>query len=85
MPNQDAATRLETLVEANDLFHWGTDLAAVEAASCALDRLALNPALARALEAKAARLRTLAQLLRDGLAASAPPLLPSFAAVPPEG
>ena len=81
MPNRDA-TRLETLIEANDQFHWGTDPDAGEAAAAALDRLRLNPALARALDAKAARVRTVARLLSNGFAEAAPSSLPSFAAAP---
>jgi hypothetical protein len=78
-------TRLETLAEASDQFHWGTDPDAMEAAAGALDRLRLNPVLSEALAAKTARLRTVARLLSDGLAAVAPSCLTSFAVAPPKG
>ena len=56
---------LDALAEANDQFHWGTKLEEVEQAARRLRQLACNPALADDLEAKAIRMRTVANLLRD--------------------
>ena len=55
---------LDALAEANDQFHWGTKAEEIEQAAQRLRRLGANPALARELEAKAVRMRTVADLLR---------------------
>jgi hypothetical protein len=54
---------LDALAEANDQFHWGTKVEEVEQAARRLRQLACNPALADELEAKAIRMRTVANLL----------------------
>ncbi len=54
---------LDVLAEANDQFHWGTNVEEVEQATLRLRQLGSNPALAGELEAKAVRMRTVADLL----------------------
>lgn len=61
--NRDVCN-LDALAEANDQFHWGTKAEEVERAARRLSALGVNPALAQELEAKAARMRTVAALLR---------------------
>lgn len=55
---------LDALAEANDQFHWGTKVEEVEQAARRLRQVGANPALAGELEAKAIRMRTVANLLQ---------------------
>jgi hypothetical protein len=70
---QDEDVRiLDVLADANDQFHWGTKPGELECAARRLTAAGVNADLAQALEAKAARMRTI-----KGLRLTARPKRPS--------